>query len=227
MNPNPDFCVGSTESAPSIQLGGGGSNPTPTLQFKKSEWRVRDVSIDVARDLVERNHYARGASNTATYLFGLFPADSFWESDCVGCAWFIPPTKGAALATYPSNWKGVLALSRMVIAPGIPKNACSFLLAHSTRRIPADRWPCLVTYADDWRGHTGRVYLAAGWTYIGKTKAEATFTINGRMTARKAGGHTRTRAEMEALGARNEGSHAKHKFALFRRAVPTQQPALN
>jgi hypothetical protein len=185
-------------------------------RLRKGEWEVRPVSISVARELVEKYHYARGASNTRTYLHGLFRTGAFWESDCLGVAWWIPPTRGAAEATYPENWQGVLALSRLVVAPGVPKNACTFLLSRSVKLIPAKEWPCLVTYADDWRGHTGTIYRASNWDYAGKTGAEETYTIDGVMTARKAGGRTRTRAEMVALGARCEGRHQKHKYVLNR-----------
>lgn len=185
-------------------------------RLRKGEFEVRPVDIWTARQLVEKHHYAKGASNTATYLHGLFPARAFWNLDCVGVAWWIPPTKGAALATYPDKWQGVLALSRLVIAPGVPKNACTFLLARSAKMIPTTDWPCLVTYADQWRGHEGTIYKAANWEYLGLTGAEATYTKAGVMTARKAGGRTRTHAEMMEMGCEFQGRHAKHKFRLVR-----------
>lgn len=169
--------------------------------------------------MVERFHYAKGASNTRVYLHGLFPKDSFWDSDCAGIAWWIPPTRDSAAATFPENPDGVLALSRLVIAPDVPKNACTFLLARSVRLIDAERWPCLVTYADDWRGHTGGIYRAANWQYVGMTKPEATYTVRGMMKSRKAGNRTRSHVEMiQELGAQFEGKHAKHKFILVRRS---------
>jgi hypothetical protein len=183
-----------------------------TDSLRKSDWVVRPVSINPARRLVERYHYAAGASNTATYLHGLFRKDSFFDEECCGVAWWIPPTKGAALATYPARWQGVLALSRLVVAPNIPKNACTFLLSKSRRLIDRVIWPCLVTYADEWRGHTGGIYRADNWTYAGKTKPERTYQLDGRMIARKAGGNTRTHAEMLAIGAVCVGSFSKHKF---------------
>ena len=79
----------------------------------------------------------------------------------------------------------------------------------------------MVTYADQWRGHSGGIYKAANWQYVGLTGAEATYTIAGRMTARKAGGNTRTHQEMLALGATFEGRFAKHKFVLNRAGVIT------
>lgn len=170
--------------------------------------------MEIASDLVRRFHYAKGSANTRTYLHGLFKRNSFWDQQCCGVAWWMPPTKSAALATFPENWEGVLSLSRLVIVPGVPKNACTFLLSRSVRLIDRKRWPCLVTYADEWKGHTGTIYRAAGWTYKGLTKAQSTFTINGVMTARKAGPKTRTKQEMIELGAQIEGKHAKHKFIL-------------
>lgn len=177
-----------------------------------ADWEVRPVALEVARAMVVAHHYAKGGSNTATYLHGLFKQGEIFDWQAQGVAWWIPPTKSAALATYPANWQGVLCLSRLVILPDVPKNAATFLLARSRRLIDRELWPCLVTYADEMQGHTGGIYRADNWTYIGTTAPEARFEIGGRMVARKAGPHTRTRAEMLALGARNVGKSVKHKF---------------
>jgi hypothetical protein len=185
-------------------------------KLRREDWEVRPVDIAVARRLVEDFHYAAGASNTAVALHGLFRAGEIFDEQCQGVAWWIPPTKQAAEASFPERWQGVLSLSRLVIAPGVPSNACTFLLARSRRMISAEEWPCLITYADDWRGHTGAIYRADNWTYMGKTKPEGTYIRDGRMIARKRGDKTRTHAEMLALGAERIGSFAKHKFMLIR-----------
>ena len=178
-------------------------------RLRKSEWEVRPISVPQAATIVRAFHYAKGGSNTATYAHGLFRKG---EDEPLGAAWWIPPTKSAALATYPTDWTKVLALSRMALSPEVPKNGATFLLARSVRLIDRDRWPCLVTYADEWQGHTGGIYRAAGWRYVGKTKPERTYVKDGRMLARKAGPKTRTHAEMVALGAIMVGAFAKHKF---------------
>lgn len=187
-------------------------NSNYSERLRSSDWTVRDVEISVARRMVEKFHYAAGASNTATYLHGLFRAGDVFQEQCVGVAWWIPPTRSAAEATYPEDWRKVLSLSRLVICPDTPKNACTFLLARSRRLVDRKLWPCLVTYADEWRGHTGTIYKADNWQYLGLTKAERTYQIDGRMVSRKAGGKTRTHAEMLALGALMIGSFRKHKF---------------
>lgn len=172
----------------------------------------RRLSLDFAQRLTARHHYAKGGSNTAVYVHGLFRRGDIFDEQCQGVAWWLPPTRAAAEATDRERWKGVLCLSRLVIEPSVPANACTFLLARSRRQIDRTAWPVLVTYADEWRGHTGAIYRADNWEYRGLTKAYPTYQIDGRLIARKAGPRTRTHAEMIALGAVMIGSFAKHKF---------------
>ena len=199
----------STVAVHPVQPEGGGSIPTSPLQFHKEHYWVRDCTLAEAQGLVKAHHYSGGGSNTRTYSHGLYERNT---GRLVGVAWWIPPTRSAAEAWAKRRWKGVLALSRLVIVPGVPTNACSFLLSKSVRLIDRQRWHTLVTYADEWRGHTGRIYKAAGWVYSGRTQPEATFTINGRMVARKAGPHTRTRQEMTDLGAVLVGYFSKSRW---------------
>ena len=181
-------------------------------RLRKAEWEVRPVALDTATAMVKKHHYAHGGANTATCLHGLFPVGALWDADCAGIAWWIPPTKNAAIATYPDNWQGVLMNTRFVIVPGTPKNACTFLLARSMKLIDRKRWPCFVAYADEAQGHLGTMYRACNWTYVGMTAEEPMWELDGRQISRKAGPRTRTKAEMEALGAVMVGKSAKHKF---------------
>lgn len=174
-----------------------------------SGWEVKPVPLKLCQELVEEYHYSKGGSNTRTYAHGLFIKGI---DVCLGIAWWIPPTKHAAKASYPENWKKVLCLSRLVIVPNVPINAASFLLSKSRKLINREIWPVLITYADEWRGHTGQIYKADNWLYLGKTKPERVYSINGRMIARKAGGRTRTHAEMVSLGAVCLGKFPKHKY---------------
>lgn len=179
--------------------------------LKKSEWHVTDVSIQVARMLVRKYHYARSATNTRVYTHGLFRKGS---DRCYGVAWWIPPTKSAAQASH-SDWKKVLTLTRLVIVPGVPKNACSFLLAASVRLINCKAWEVLITYADTMQNHTGNIYRASNWEYLGLTNPENVFVDSaGRMMGRKRGQRTLTNEEMVRHGFASRGKSQKHKFKL-------------
>jgi hypothetical protein len=192
----------------------GDSVKPPGECLRKSEWEVRPVDLCIAYELVKAYHYAKSGSNTATYLHGLFRRDDWMR--CMGVAWWLPPTKAAAVATFKGDWRRVLSLSRLAIAPEVPTNGASFLIGESIRLIRLEgKWDCLVTYADDWRGHSGAIYKATNWEYVGKTQAEATWIAgDGRLVSRKAGPKTRTKEEMESLGHHTVGKFAKHKYRL-------------
>ena len=131
----------------------------------------------------------------------------------MGVAWWLPPTKVAAQSVNRGEWQRVLSLTRMVILPAVPQNAASFLLSRSVKLIAAEgRFRSLVTYADEYMGHTGGVYKSAGWEYVGRTGPYVKWhTSEGRQVAAKAT-KTRSKAEMLALGHTRVGSFHKHKY---------------
>lgn len=177
------------------------------------------ITLATARDLVNRYHYAKGGSNTRTATHGLVELAT---GLVCGATWWIPPTRDAAAACWPEP-EEVLSLSRLVIAPGVPTNAATFLLARSVRLIDA-RWRCLVTWADTRQGHTGGIYKAAGWEPLGLSRPTDSWELRGVQVARKAGGHTRSHAEMRDLGADFQGYHPKWRFRLVRHQRPVQSP---
>ena len=182
-------------------------------RLRALDWEVRSVPLAVARQLVEQHHYARGASNTAVYVHGLYHQST---GQLHGVAWWLPPTRVAAESVNRVEWQRVLSLSRLVMLPGTPANACSFLLARSIRVIRRERrFATIVTYADESVGHTGGVYRAANWSYVGRTGPHPKWVdpASGRQVAVKAT-KSRTKAQMEQLGYQRVGSFHKHKFVL-------------
>jgi hypothetical protein len=174
---------------------------------------VQSVPLATAQDLVVRFHYSKGGSNTGVYCHGLVERDT---ENVLGVAWWLPPTRVAGESVNREHWKKVLSLTRLVCVPEAPKNSASFLLAHSVRLIRREgRFVSLVTYADESQGHTGAIYRAAGWTYVGRTGPYPRWIdpATGRQVAPKATVN-RTKAEMEDLGFRKVGSFFKHKFVL-------------
>jgi len=178
----------------------------------------------MAWQFVTRHHYSGGMSNTGTHFHGLFRVDGF---ELMGVAAWLPPTRVAAESVNKDNWQRVLSLTRLAVHPDVPKNGASFLMAASMRMIEQEqKWVSLVTYADTFRNHTGAIYKAANWTYVGITPPTTRWENNeGRQIARKST-VSRTKAEMEALGLRMTGAFAKHKFVkhLRQRRKPERQP---
>jgi hypothetical protein len=183
---------------------------------------VSPVDRETALQLVALEHYAQDGPNTGTAFHGLFRRDDHMA--CLGVAWWLPPTRIAAASVWPDDPSAVLALSRLVVLPDVPGNGASFLLAGASRLIGqlpphlsraglAKHWRCLLTYADTRLGHTGAIYRAAGWEYLGLTKPEPAWVDGaGRQVSRKRGPRTLTVTEMAELGYTRVGSFAKHKY---------------
>lgn len=179
-----------------------------------SDWQVLNVpDHSEAVALVKQLHYARSAPNTSTYRHGLYRTDSEpFRGDLLGVAIWLPPTRAAA-ETVAGNWRGVLALSRLVIAPTVPTNGASFLLGRSMRMIDRTVWPVLVTYADTAQGHTGAIYRATNWQEVGPVPAGDTWVgPNGEQRGRKRGAFNYSADEMRAMGFRRQPSLPKIKF---------------
>lgn len=165
-----------------------------------------------ARELVIQFHYSKGGSNTAVYTHGLYRKSDGWLA---GVAWWLPPTRVACESVNREHWRKVLSLSRLACHPDCPRNAASFLIAGSIKLIRKDgRFVSLVTYADEYQQHTGAIYRATNWTYVGVTGPYPKWvTEDGRQVASLAT-KTRRKAEMIALGHKMIGSFHKHKFVM-------------
>lgn len=189
-----------------------------SAKLRKNDWYVADAPLHLAQALVREHHYSRGGSNTAVYVHGLYCRSS---RKLHGVAWWLPPTRVACESVNREQWQQVLSLTRMVLLPDTPQNACSFLLSQSVKLIRGDaRFVSLVTYADESQGHTGTIYKAANWEYVGRTGPYPRWVdLEGRQVAPKATVN-RTKAQMEALGHEKVGSYFKHKYVLHLRSVP-------
>jgi hypothetical protein len=80
----------------------------------------------------------------------------------------------------------------------------------------AEKWSCLLTYADQAHGHTGQIYKATNWEYRGQTAQETSWIDgHGRLVSRKAGPITRTREQMLAMGYTSASNQPKHRFRMI------------
>ncbi len=182
--------------------------------FDASQYQVRSVPLAEARAFIQRYHYAGGCANTAVFAHGLYRSP-LGDCELLGVALWMPPTKVCAQSVAGDAWRGVLALSRLAVHPVVPTNGASFLIGRSVRLIRRDaRWVALVTFADESQGHTGGIYRATNWSYVGRTKPEARWVdAEGKQVSRLAT-KSRTKADMLALGHRLDGKHCKHKFTM-------------
>lgn len=183
----------------------------------RDDYTVRGGAHAEAVELVKQWHYARGAANTSVATHILWR-----EGRAVGAALWMPPTRVAALSV-SEDWRNVLCLSRLVVAPGEPQNAAGILISRSIRLLP-QRWHTLLTYADTRMGHSGTIYRATNWERVDIVGGHSTWLdADGRQVAAKAK-KNRTRAQMLALGYRRLPCSKKIKFVFHRSTTRRSEP---
>ena len=189
------------------------------MYLHKKDYLVKPIDLITAKRLVMKYHYAKSGSRIRVYTHGLFHKDnSFFEENCLGVAWWLPPTSKSARVTYPEgDFRKVLSLTRLVVHPKVPTNGASFLLSNSIKLIDKNKWECLVTYADTWQEHSGAIYRATNWEYMGLTKIPTPIFVNdkGKMMGKKRGKVNLTNKDMENMGFEYKGSFVKHKFRMI------------
>jgi hypothetical protein len=180
----------------------------PANAARVKDYETKRVPHGEAAPFIVTHHYAHGCANTSTEAFGLFRKDVL-----VGAALWMP-TKVAAQSVDPFDWRRVIALSRLAVAPTEPTNAESLFIGAMLRTIFAERrWTMLLTYADESQGHEGTIYKATNWHYLGRTNPEPRWLdANGKQVSKLAT-KTRKAATMRGLGHRMVGKYRKHKFA--------------
>ena len=180
-------------------------------RLRSEDWTVVPVPFAEAKRLVGALHYSRSHSNTAVATHGLRRNTVLADTD--GVAWWLPPTRSAAVSLHPDRPEGVLTLSRLVVAPHVPTNGASFLLGRSMKLLDRQRWPVLVTYADTNQGHTGAIYRATNWECDGPVDAGDVWVDElGRLAGRKRGPRTLTHAEMVESGYTMRPQRPKIRF---------------
>lgn len=185
-----------------------------SVKLRSVEYEVRCVKdrLGEAKSFVSEFHYSKGCSHTAVYAHGLFRKG---EDVMLGVALWLPPTKPAAQSVNRDQWRRVLSLSRLCIHPSLGTNAASFLMGRSIRLVrEIGEWVSLVTYADEFMNHTGNIYRATNWTYVGKMRGSVRWEDSAGKQVSVLATKSRTVAQMEGLGYRRVGVFDKHKFVM-------------
>ncbi len=155
-----------------VQGAGPGATPRAALQtpatFGPKDLVVRPVPHSVARQVCEGRHYLRSYPGGALISFGVF----------VG-SWLLGV---AVLGVGPANLRRLFAgaeghevvcLARLWLDDRVRRNGESRVLAVILRHLRRDQAAIKagVAYSDPAQGHSGAIYRAAGFLYLGLSEA--------------------------------------------------------
>jgi hypothetical protein len=183
--------------------------------LRGAEWEVRPVPRAEAAQLVKLFHYSGSCANTCVASHGLYRRDEGVLGRPYGAAMWMPPLPpaGRAVVRGDEDWRGVLVLSRLVVAPEVPTNGASFLLGRSMKLLDRSRWPVLLTYADTRLGHTGAIYKATNWQAEGSVAAgDVWIGPDGEQGGRRRGPRCLSVGEMRAAGFERAPAAPKIRF---------------
>jgi hypothetical protein len=138
----------------------------------KEKYKIKEISSDEARDIIINNHYLHRA-RPSTNAFGLFEGD-----ELIGVITYCQPAS-------PNVARGICGeeerlnvreLSRLWIKDDSLKNAESFLIANTIKRIKED---IIISYSEPQHNHRGVVYQATNFIYCGLSAKRTDPKIKG------------------------------------------------
>lgn len=144
-----------------LQLGSGGSNPTPSLQYI-----IEPIGHDAAKLFIERWHYSGKMPTGKNINYGLRRNGSLYAVIVYGIG--VNPFQASFLGV-----KHVVEIKRLVRREPKESYSLSRFINLTTRMLTRmNKIDAIVAFADPQYGHEGTVYKAAGFSYAGKTLPE-------------------------------------------------------
>lgn len=145
-------------------------------------WVQETTFNHTVRKFLKRWHYSDYVNIQAKHTFCLFREGNFGIPEMVGvCIYTRPAGPTAGQSYYPEAPDKVLELRRLCLIDETPKNAESFFVSRTIKWLKVNTdWEFVLSYADMEQGHTGVIYRASNFEYLGVTGAGKTLEVDGK-----------------------------------------------
>lgn len=148
----------------------------------KEYWAEHSPYTKRVMDFLKKWHYSEYTYLQHKETFTLWRPGDFGIPDLIGvCIYTRPAGPTASKSYWPNAPDRVLELRRLCLIDDTPKNAESYFIAHTIRWLKKNtEWEYIISYADGEQGHTGVIYRASNFNYLGKTGAGRTLEVDGK-----------------------------------------------
>lgn len=135
----------------------------------KKNYKIKSIKKELCKEWLLYKHYAKRIPNIM-YSFGLFN-----ENILVGVMTFgMPPSSTLAESIAGKQFSNlVIELNRLIVNDGLEKNALSYFVANSIKKLPENK--IIVSFSDNNMNHTGFIYQATNFLYTGKTTNDSMY----------------------------------------------------
>ena len=144
---------------------------------------VEEVPRKSVVKFIEKHHYSHNVNGVQSlYHYGLFTEGNFGIPKMIGAMMYAHPSMPATAAKYnPINPTKCLELRRLVCIDDTPKNTESYFIGQTFKLLKRDTdMEVIVSFADQHHGHTGVIYKATNFDYLGETGKGRILMVDGK-----------------------------------------------
>ena len=148
-----------------------------------TEYTVEQIPRKSIVNFIEKHHYSHNVNGVQSiYHFGLFREGNFGLPTMIGAMMYAYPSMPATAAKYnPINPDKCLELRRLVCIDDTPKNTESYFIGQTFKWLKEyTDMEVIVSFADTHYGHSGVIYKATNFDYLGETSKGQVLMVDGK-----------------------------------------------
>ena len=148
-----------------------------------TDFTVEEIPRKSVVKFIEKHHYSHNVNGVQSlYHYGLFTEGNFGLPKMIGAMMYAHPSMPATAAKYnPINPDKCLELRRLVCIDDTPKNTESYFIGQTFKLLKRDTdMEVIVSFADQHHGHTGVIYKATNFDYLGETAKGRILMVDGK-----------------------------------------------
>ena len=145
--------------------------------MRVKEFEVETCSRNDIKDFIETNHYSGNINGCiSTYCFRLL-----YEDTLIGAAFFGKLAMANQWKRFGESIDDVIELRRLVCIDETPKNTESYFIGKMLKWLKQNtNHKIVVSYADAEFGHSGVIYKASNFKYLGFRKGARVIIWNNK-----------------------------------------------
>ena len=151
--------------------------------MKVTDFTVELVQRNAVVSFIEKHHYSHNVNGIQSYYhFGLFKEGKFGLPKMIGAMMYAMPSMPHTSKKYnPINPDKCFELRRLVCIDDTPKNTESYFIGQTFKWLKQNTdIEVIVSFADEEEGHTGVIYKATNFNYLGTTSPGRVLMVDGK-----------------------------------------------
>ena len=152
-------------------------------QMKVTDFTVELIQRNALVNFIEKHHYSHNVNGIQSYYhFGLFKEGKFGLPEMIGAMMYAMPSMPHTSQKYnPINPDKCFELRRLVCVDDTPKNTESYFIGQTFKWLKTNtNIEVIVSFADEQEGHTGVIYKATNFQYLGTTAPGRILMVDGK-----------------------------------------------